>query len=31
MPAANIELARDGYAAFGRSDFEWMIRHCTAS
>ena len=30
MAGGNLELARDGYAAFGRADFEWMIRHCTA-
>ena len=25
-----LDLVRGGYAAFGRSDFEWMIRNCTA-
>jgi ketosteroid isomerase-like protein len=25
-----LELVRGGYAAFARSDFEWMIRNCTA-
>ena len=25
-----LELVRGGYAAFDRSDFEWMIRNCTA-
>ena len=30
MAEDNIELARAGYAAFGRADFEWMIQHCTA-
>ena len=30
MAGGNMELARDGYAAFGRADFAWMIRHCTA-
>jgi ketosteroid isomerase-like protein len=25
-----LELIRGGYAAFARSDFEWMIRNCTA-
>ena len=30
MAEDNIELARAGYAAFGRADFEWMIHHCTA-
>ena len=30
MAEDNIELARAGYAAFGRADFDWMIHHCTA-
>jgi len=26
----HVELARAGYAAFGRADYAWMIEHCTA-
>ena len=30
MANEHVELARAGYAAFGRADFAWMIEHCTA-
>jgi ketosteroid isomerase-like protein len=29
MPAEALEVVRQGYEAFSRSDFGWMIQNCT--